>query len=117
MLLTCEPDTVPGGPVCDLERKGNNEPSTDHTELLRAARTSGEWEKLQVDLPKAGEGGGRGGMKWKVENHWVRRDKLSIFFGWARKSLKESPLRAWGSRTEPVKVMLGCEKGETGKRH
>lgn len=80
MLLTREPDTVPGGPVCDLERKGNNEPSTDHTELLRAARTSGEREKLQVDLPKAGEGGGRGGMKWKVENHWVRRDKLSIFF-------------------------------------
>lgn len=23
---------------------------------------------------------GKGGMKWKVENHWVRRDKLSGCF-------------------------------------
>lgn len=101
--------------MCDLERKGNNEPSPDPTESLRAGSTSGEWQKLQVDLAEAGEGGGWGGMKWKVENHGVRREKLSTFVGWARKRHKESPLRAWRSRRERVKVMLGCEKDEAEK--
>lgn len=79
---------MPGGPVCDLERKGNNEPSKDHTESLRAARTSAEGGKVQVDLPRAGEVGGWGGMKWKLERHQVRRDKLSNSFAWARRATK-----------------------------
>lgn len=53
--LTHESDTVLGGIAYDLEKKVNNERFADHTELFRSVKTSEEWEKLQVDLPKAGE--------------------------------------------------------------
>jgi len=39
----------------DLEKKVNNESFSDHTEILRSVKPSEKWEKLQVDLPKAGE--------------------------------------------------------------
>lgn len=53
--LTRDSDPILGGIVYDLEKKVNNERFADPTELLRSVKTLEEWEKLQVDLPKAGE--------------------------------------------------------------
>lgn len=55
LRLIPESDTILGGIACDLEKKVNNERFADHTELLRSVKTSEEWEKLQVELPEAGE--------------------------------------------------------------
>lgn len=99
--LIHESDTVLGGIVYDLEKKVNNERFADHTELLRSVKTSEEWEKLQVDLPKAGEWVGWCQMKCKMDNHQIRRNNLNFLCMWLGKekphvvSYKTPQLKAW----------------------